>query len=1001
MRLHQLTMTAVGPFAEEQVVDFAKLATSGVFLLEGPTGVGKSTVLDSITFALYGGVASDSADPARMHSHFADPSVTPEVRLEFSVQRQRYRIVRSPQHDRPKKGNREGTTTQNASVAFYRLDDAGNSDLITKDNREAGGQIHELVGLNRSQFSKVVLLPQGEFSRFLEADDDVRRELLTSLFGARQYDKITELLAEEARQANARITEQKVSVAEERAAALEAAALSDEQIEEIKEVDLTKLAEKLKEITVELAGSVASAAAAVNSADREKQQAKDEATKANLQKERIEKVLRFARRQREFAQSAQRRNQDKTRLTAARKAVGPGRTLAALQAAKQKRAKAEGEAIEAAGGREELQRWSADPGGLKKRLEDVGNTAAGLGPAVAEEKALPTKKDELDQLQAKAAAAQEELKELNQQKEQLPELITAQKEQVAEQTKVADQVEVLQDSQTRINKQVSAAKEVAELRPKLVEAKEAQRAAIDHYQKARDDHQDLVQRRIAGMAAELAGELQSGEPCAVCGSTEHPQPAQSDDNAVTQQEIDTAETRLKRFEDEREQARKNVADLNEKLAAQKATAGDADSASLQEELTQVNAHLEQAQKAAAGLKKLREGLDKLNEQREQIAAEILECTGRERKFTTKVDSAQQELTDLEKRLAEFRRDFDTVAARKQDLETQRLKLDELLEAISALNTAAKQVQEQQSQFENDREQAGFDSLVELQDALLPEDELQELDDVVEKDDNEKAALEALAEDKDLQGIDPDSINADEVAAKAEEAAAALRKAEQGANEARSRFATAKARNEQFTKAVTRVEDSLTELNQVIAAAEPIQELASLAAGKKAALQGKMALTSYVLRQYLERVVIAANHRLTRIAGGKYELVQSDAVRRATDRTGLGLQVLDRHTNQERSPKTLSGGEKFYTSLALALGLADVVQAEAGGAALDTLFIDEGFGTLDPDVLEDVLEVIDGLRENGRSVGIVSHVTELKERVSERIEIRRPQVDGPASVEVIA
>jgi len=199
----------------------------------------------------------------------------------------------------------------------------------------------------------------------------------------------------------------------------------------------------------------------------------------------------------------------------------------------------------------------------------------------------------------------------------------------------------------------------------------------------------------------------------------------------------------------------------------------------------------------------------------------------------------------------------------------------------------------------------------------------------------------------------------------------------------------------------RVEQSLTTLGDVTAEAEPIQELAGLAAGTRPSRQGRIALTSYVLRQYLERVVTAANHRLTRIAGGKYELVQSDAVRRATDRTGLGLQVLDRHTNQERSPKTLSGGEKFYTSLALALGLADVVQAEAGGAALDTLFIDEGFGTLDPDVLEDVLEVIDGLRENGRSVGIVSHVTELKERVSERIEIRRPQVDGPASVEVIA
>ena len=1000
MRLHQLTMTAVGPFAETQVVDFQRLAESGVFLLEGPTGVGKSTVLDSITFALYGGVASDSADPARMHSHFAEPGVRPEVTLDFSVAGQRHRITRSPQHQRPKlKG--DGFTKEKAAVSLFRLDDAGDTELITGDHKEAGSRVQELVGLDRAQFSKVVLLPQGEFSRFLEADDDVRRKLLTSLFGAWQYDKITDLLAEGAKKAKALIAEQQITVAAELRAALEAAALPDEQIAEITEADPAELAGKLDSITVALAKSVTSATTTAEGTDREKQRAEKEATKATQQKERIDKVLDFARRQREFARSAQRREQDKARLTAARQAVGPGRTLAVLQAAKQKRAKVEGEAIEAAGGREELQRWSADLGGLKKHLEDVGKTAAGLGPAVAEEKALPTKKGELDQLQAKAAAAQEELQELNQQKEQLPELITAQEEQIAEQAEVAGRVEALTKDSSRIAEQLTAAKAVVELRPKLVKAKDAQRTAIDHFQDARERQQELVQRRIAGMAAELAGELQSGEPCAVCGSTEHPQPAQSDDQAVTQEQIDSADTKVKQFEREREQTDKNVVDLNEKLVAQQATAGDTDREDLQAQLDKVTEQLRQAKTAAAELSNLRVALKELEKQREQIAAKILDCTGREKELNAQVQSAQQDLTDVEKRLAELREDFDTVAARQQDLESQRLKLDDLLTAISALNSAAKQVEEQQAQFDNDCKQAGFDSLTELEDALLAEDELQELVGVVEKDDTERAGLAELAKDKELQGIDPESINADEVAAKAQEAAAALRKAEQGVKEATGELAKAEGRAQRFKDAMLRVEQSLTTLDDVAAEAEPIQELAGLAAGTRPSRQGRIALTSYVLRQYLERVVIAANHRLTRIAGGKYELVQSDAVRRATDRTGLGLQVLDRHTNQERSPKTLSGGEKFYTSLALALGLADVVQAEAGGAALDTLFIDEGFGTLDPDVLEDVLEVIDGLRENGRSVGIVSHVTELKERVSERIEIRRPQVDGPASVEVIA
>jgi exonuclease SbcC len=163
----------------------------------------------------------------------------------------------------------------------------------------------------------------------------------------------------------------------------------------------------------------------------------------------------------------------------------------------------------------------------------------------------------------------------------------------------------------------------------------------------------------------------------------------------------------------------------------------------------------------------------------------------------------------------------------------------------------------------------------------------------------------------------------------------------------------------------------------------------------------MNLTTYVLRRWFEQVVEAANVRLAAMSAGRYELERTDQAEKKSERTGLALRVVDRHTGEARSPKSLSGGETFYTSLALALGLADVVTAEAGGVELDTLFIDEGFGTLDPETLDQVMSVIDDLRDRGRAVGIVSHVADLKDRITERLEVRRTNPQGPSHVRLHA
>ena len=251
-----------------------------------------------------------------------------------------------------------------------------------------------------------------------------------------------------------------------------------------------------------------------------------------------------------------------------------------------------------------------------------------------------------------------------------------------------------------------------------------------------------------------------------------------------------------------------------------------------------------------------------------------------------------------------------------------------------------------------------------------------------------------AELRAVAGVDPNSAAGAVALATAE-----LQRVEQVARTAHDEATVAGRQRERFTERMSEVQVCAAERADRAASSEELVALDLYARGM--AGSPRMSLVTFVLRYWFEQVVAAANVRLESMSAGKYELLRIDEAARKDARVGLGLAILDRHTGRERSPGTLSGGETFYTSLALALGLADVVVAQAGGAQLDTLFIDEGFGSLDPDTLDDVMGVIDDLRGNGRVIGIVSHVPELKERIAERLAVRRVRPDGPSTVDVRA
>jgi len=351
---------------------------------------------------------------------------------------------------------------------------------------------------------------------------------------------------------------------------------------------------------------------------------------------------------------------------------------------------------------------------------------------------------------------------------------------------------------------------------------------------------------------------------------------------------------------------------------------------------------------------------------------------------------------LREMLAEAAGDYPSVAARRtalsQAAEASRL----LASALGRLAAALAAEQKARATAAEEALASGFDSLEKTRSAVLTPEQQSALGEQVASWDRALAAFQAAAQAPDLAALDP--AQAGEVRAAAQRAGDSLTRAMQAEQDARTAHDAQLVRAQRLSGRLAELRSAEDRAAGLLAATGPVIYLAGLAKGMDG--HRRVALTTYVLRHWFEQVVAAANVRLAVMSSGRYELRRSDEGESRRQRGGLTLSVVDRHTGDERSPRSLSGGETFYTSLALALGLADVVKAEAGGVDTETLFIDEGFGSLDADTLDQVLGVIDELRDRGRAVGIVSHVADLKDRVAERLEVRRLP-DGSSTLRVVA
>ncbi|MGP4033884.1 AAA family ATPase [Pseudarthrobacter sp. 1C304] len=995
MRIHRLEISAFGPFAATEHVDFDRLSSHGLFLLNGPTGAGKTSVLDAICFALYGSVPGARQDGKRLRSDHADATAEPRVTCEFSARGRHFEVSRSPAWNKPSTRGKNGYTVQQANTV---LRERVGGEWIEKSGRndEAGAEIADVLGMNREQFTRVVMLPQGDFAAFLRSKATDRLDLLQSLFGTQRFEAVEQELARKAQAARAEVaglnSQLELLFAQ---AETETAALG---------LDTADAPDRAApdRFLAWLRGSAAAAgeqrrAAALDAEELRLRRvtARDAATARAARQVR----LAAAERRRFEAEAAAPAIAAKnSQLDLHRKAEVLGGQLQAVDSARAAE-EAAAAAMAAAGDHVRTAALTdpelatlpaeADGGALRSALERLRSLRAVLEERLPDETRLAGLRDRSSRLSQDLARLEEG------HTTRAAALLTLRNESVELLAGLRPLEELAAELQLR-TKEAAAAEELLVLVRRYAAAGKACAAVAERHGSARQEYQDRRQRwldlreeRLANAAAELGSQLQAGEPCPVCGSSEHPAPAMAAATALTvaeaeqaaQHACEEAETALAALERE-------LADAQQEVAVLAAQGGSTAPEVAGEEAAVAAERAAEARRAAADLAASRARHAELEEEiagAERAQTEAMASIAQTEAGLAEV-SGQAEALDLA--LSTLRAGHPALAGRISAIAGTAAVLERADAARTRLEQAADRSAEARRQLEQALPGTGFASADAARAVLLSAADSAALESAVRAAQDEEARIgELFASDELVQAareLESGGPLSDELV---EQLRAEAEEADRSAREA----ALAAGLAEQSVRSLDTIAAGYARL--AAEGREP-RERAQLLAAVADAARGagdnnyRMSLNSYVLAARLEQVAVAASERLIGMSDGRYTLQHSDAKAARGAKSGLGLEVVDQWTGQRRDTATLSGGESFMASLALALGLADVVQQESGGVDIETLFVDEGFGSLDDQALEQVMDALEGLRDGGRVVGLVSHVGEMKQRISTQLQVAK-------------
>ena len=1004
MRIHRLEMQAFGPFAQRQAIDFDELGAHGLFLLNGPTGAGKTSVLDAVCYALYGAVPGARQQARRLRSDHAAPETAPEVVCEFSSGPRRFEVVRNPQWERPaKRAGGRSTVTEQAKTL---LREYVNGAWVEKSSRndEASAEITELLGMNREQFTRVVMLPQGDFAAFLRADAASREQLLQQLFGTSRFEDIERQLKAELATATERFqaaeaeTEHVLRRArdeirryrEEHGASRpgdqpEAHLAEPEQPEQEIDVFQAELAQRTAAARTELARlQTAREQAEKHLQDLERLRARGVALE-QLLREEAEHVRTGA------ALEPQRRA-----LETHTAATGLSGYVRAVEAA-QERAAARTAACEAAVAELSGHSLAQDYGVQAAAAGSAGVLPEGLeariGADLAAAKAVLEEEERIHALRERSRREDAQAGALRSQAEAAAGTLASLAGEQARLTGEAAGLTRLAEGESRAEAAEARAGELVSTIGAYAAAREeadaAERAAADarqEYQDLRQVWQDLLQARLEQAAAELAHGLEDGAACPVCGGLEHPRPAAlpPGQEAVTREAEQEAKARADSAEAAFDAARSMAGKAAEAAAALRARGGDGDPAAAQEQLEAARTELERAREAATALTDAERRLEGIGAELAALEAARSEDLIQAAQAESRAAAAAEQAAELSGRVADALHGFESIAARVRSLDLLGRLAGAVREAAGTAAASSEELERVRDELGEALAGTGFSSAAEVNAALLDAGTADAYASALREWDEAGRRLLVRREGQDASADtdgEPVPVPDEEDVAEAAEQAAAARKAQEEAALLVRLLEGSAVRLAEYS---TELAEALERTAPLRARRELLQSVADTARGG-GENEYKMTLSTYVLAARLEQVAAAATERLAAMTGGRYALVHSDS-KSGNRKAGLGLHVTDEWTGQHRDTSTLSGGESFMASLSLALGLADVVQQEAGGVNIETLFVDEGFGSLDEQSLEQVMDALEGLRDGGRVVGLVSHVAEMKQRIPAQLQI---------------
>ena len=1055
MRPHRLRLTAFGAFAQTQQVCFDDL--EGLFLLHGETGAGKTTLLDAIAFALYGRVPGERGKAKRLRSDHAAAGAATEVELEATVGGRRLKITRRPEQERPKRSG-AGMTKEPASVRLEEATVSGGWQLKSTRVGEADDEITTLMGMSAEQFFQVALLPQGQFAQFLHASADKRAELLQKLFGTDRFGAVEDWLAERRRTTTAEVAAaaetvdrllarvaQAAGVAvpdtavpdtavpadgwrESAPAAASAHGLSESASAAATGLPVSATADTWQAAWIDaLAASAAAdadaAEALVAGRERDLDEALDAQRAAEQLADRQRRRADAVRRQLELESAAPEIARLRVEADAASRAAEVASVLEeahrASGAAAQARANQE-QAVAAISQQTLAEfRPSVTPG--ETAPEAV--TGAAFRAASEEQQAQLGRFDALRAVDKQAAQEDEAASAARVRAAEYEAALGVAAAEAARRRETRQELALARDDASQAAARLPSVLADADSHRRLAAdsaflvkergardlAHQAHLAARENYNTLWTEALRVREARVDGMRAELAAALVDGAPCPVCGSLDHPELCELPAEPVSREQEDSANAAADQASAAADKAGQKlaaadavIADLTQRLTGAGFAVPD-DVAALTVAAREAAESAARFEAAAAVLRESAAGLDDLQRELEGLDAVIRGDAAKQVELAGLRDATLAEADAAARRAADSREELRAQLGGAPDLAAAITAARRLAETLAAAADAADEAARTADDALEAGQRAlraaagaGFGDLDGDGDAVIDAARQAWRDAETRRDaatrisrhESETEAVATLLADPDLDvPLDPPAPV--EAAADATTAAREAHDAAVGAH-GRARHTA-----EQLAGLRPQLADALAALEPRRAQADEARQLADLAAGL-GANQYRMTLSSFVLAARLEEVAAAASERLLTMTAGRYSLVHTDA-RRGGGRAGLGLLACDAWTGTDRDTSTLSGGETFLASLALALGLADVVTAEAAGTPMEALFVDEGFGTLDEDTLDEVMNVLDGLREGGRIVGIVSHVTELRQRVPAQVHVHKDRRGSHVSV----